>query len=226
MRMVIAVSCAGLLFSGCASITNEKMQPISVTTVMDNVPVAGIGCSLMNDEGSWYVTTPGSVVVHKSTAALAIDCRKANVGAGSQTFESSANGSVWGNIIFGGLVGYVVDRNSGAGFDYPSNLTVAIRPFGLPVSPSAATVEQPAPPPATPTPVHIPRPTAAPKPTRPAGEFGYEAAKFARERRCAAADTPAQFVAKGPGFESYSVACTSGDVMMVRCEFGTCRALH
>lgn len=36
----------------------------------------------------------------------------------------------------------------------------------------------------------------------------------------------AALAAKGPGFESYSVPCSNGDTMMVRCEFGNCRALR
>ena len=36
----------------------------------------------------------------------------------------------------------------------------------------------------------------------------------------------AHLAAKGPGFETYSVACATGDTMMVRCEFGNCRALR
>ena len=38
-----------------------------------------------------------------------------------------ANGSVWGNILAGGGVGYAVDRNTGAGFDYPTVITVSLR---------------------------------------------------------------------------------------------------
>jgi hypothetical protein len=30
---------------------------------------------------------------------------------------------------------------------------------------------------------------------------------------------------KGPGFETYNVACSSGDVLAVRCKFGNCRVL-
>ena len=36
----------------------------------------------------------------------------------------------------------------------------------------------------------------------------------------------AQLSVKGPGFENYSVGCANGDTMMVRCEFGNCRALR
>lgn len=82
-------------------------------------------------------------------------------------------------------------------------------------------VHQPTPPGATSS-------TAAPVPAaagpRKAGEDVINAERVAKEQGCSA--TPAAaLAAKGPGFESYTLACTSGDVMMVRCEFGNCRAL-
>jgi hypothetical protein len=32
--------------------------------------------------------------------------------------------------------------------------------------------------------------------------------------------------AKGPGFESYTVGCANGDVLLVRCEMGNCRLMR
>ena len=66
----------GLLsMTGCASITGSKLQPLSVQTVLDNREVSGIGCTLTNDAGKWFVTTPGTVTVQKSTADLSVQCR-------------------------------------------------------------------------------------------------------------------------------------------------------
>lgn len=112
-----------LLMSACASITGSKLQPLSVKTVQDNKEVAGVGCTLTNDTGQWFVTTPGTVTVQKSTADMAVNC-KANDAAGQQNVVSKANGAVWGNILAGGIIGYAVDRNTGAGFDYPGVVTV------------------------------------------------------------------------------------------------------
>ena len=49
---------------------------------------------------------------------------------GHETIVSKSNGAVWGNIILGGGIGYVVDRNTGAGFDYPNSITVMLRKMG------------------------------------------------------------------------------------------------
>jgi hypothetical protein len=113
------------LVTGCASITGSKNQPISVSAVCGGEPVDGANCTLMNDKGTWYVKTPGSVMIQKSYGDLAVDCRK-DSSAASGKFQSKSNGGVWGNIIAGGIIGYAVDAGSGAGFDYPPTMTVSL----------------------------------------------------------------------------------------------------
>ncbi len=119
-----------LTVTGCASIAGEKTQPVTVKTVHDSKEVAGVKCTLMNDAGKWEVTTPGSVTIHKSTGDLAVDCNADGNTAGHETLVSKSNGAVWGNIIAGGGIGYIIDRNTGAGFDYPNSITVVLRKIG------------------------------------------------------------------------------------------------
>lgn len=57
------------------------------------------------------------------------------------------------------------------------------------------------------------------------GRDAYNAGKLAAQQACSAQPRPA-LVGRGPGFESYTVECTSGDTLMIRCEFGNCRALR
>lgn len=139
MKKLIVISLA-LSCIGCASITGSKLQPMSVQTILDNKEVAGATCTLTNDVGKWFVTTPGSVTVNKSTGDMAVDCRT-NSAVGQENIVSKANGGVWGNILAGGVVGYVVDRNTGAGFDYPSTIVVVLRKIGeaIGLTPPAAT---------------------------------------------------------------------------------------
>ena len=115
---------AASITSGCASITGSRNQPLSVQTHQKGVQVVGANCTLQNDKGSWFVTTPGSVVIQKSYSDLAATCNKEGMVPGVATFKSGSNGGVWGNIVAGGLIGYAVDASSGAGFDYPSLLSI------------------------------------------------------------------------------------------------------
>ncbi len=130
-----------LAMTGCASITGSKMQPVSIQTTANAVEVTGVSCTLVNDAGKWFVTSPGSVTIQKSTGDLAISCAK-NELIGNAIAVSKSNTAVWGNIIFGGGIGYIVDRSTGAGFDYPQAITIPLRQLGsnepLPAAPVAS----------------------------------------------------------------------------------------
>lgn len=58
-----------------------------------------------------------------------------------------------------------------------------------------------------------------------AGVDAFSAERLARQQACH--DQPRALLAtKGPGFETYTVACRSGDALAIRCEFGQCRVLR
>ena len=105
--------------TGCASITESKNQSMSVSTS----DVTGAMCTLSNSKGSYYVnSTPGSVMVRNACDQLTVTCKKdgyvpANPAAGS--IQDKSKGMAWGNILFGGIIGIAVDRNTGAGCNYP-----------------------------------------------------------------------------------------------------------
>ncbi len=61
--------------------------------------------------------------------------------------------------------------------------------------------------------------------SRPTGRDTYNAEKLAKNRACAAQPL-ASLSAKGPGFETYSVPCSDGHSIAIRCEFGNCRVLQ
>ena len=84
--------------------------------------VTGAMCTLANSKGSYYVTTPGSVMVRNACDQLSISCTKegyvpANPAAG--TVQDKAKSMAWGNLVFGGIIGLAVDRTTGAGCQYP-----------------------------------------------------------------------------------------------------------
>lgn len=115
---------AVVLLTGCASITGSKNQPVSIQAVHTGKSIEGADCTLTNDKGTWFAKTPGSVVVQKSGQDMVIRCEKDGIPAGSTTVASSANAGAWGNILFGGIIGYAVDAGTGAAFDYPTSLSV------------------------------------------------------------------------------------------------------
>ena len=86
--------------------------------------VAGAKCSLKNDKGVWYVSTPGSVSVHRSYGELSLTCTLAGLPDGIATVKSSTTAAAFGNILIGGVIGAGVDVATGAAYSYPDLLLV------------------------------------------------------------------------------------------------------
>ncbi|MBB3223146.1 hypothetical protein [Pseudoduganella umbonata] len=153
LRSSLPATLAGLL-AGCATLTESTEQYVMVQTVLDHQQVAGIGCVLSNDTGRWFVTSPGRVRIRKSTQPLTVDCRLDDVVAYDQ-IGPKQNSSRWGNILLTAGTGQFVDRQTGAGFDYPGTLTVLLKrvaPAKPPTVPAPPPAAAPPPPPSAPQP--------------------------------------------------------------------------
>ena len=123
MRLIV-VSLV-LLLTGCATITGTETQPISITTQNDDGElVQSARCTLRNDKGVWSAMSPGFVNVGRSAEDLVIDCRKQGLPDGFARAISRAHGGMFGNIIFGGGIGAIIDHSKGTGYDYPNTIPV------------------------------------------------------------------------------------------------------
>jgi len=262
----LVVSIALTTLTGCASIVNGQNQSVSVETRAGGNSVSGANCTLSNNKGTWYVTTPGSTTVNRSYEDLAVRCDKTSMEPGLASVKSATKAMAFGNIIFGGVIGAGIDIGTGAAYDYPTLITVAmgsssvvgapqVNPSDSAVPPgpggppipnqgTSAAIAQPVSTTATapqnvgsaqpgaalaPAPlpagiVQLPRQPAPPPPPKPIGVDSYSAERLARQAGCNI-DPAATLIAKGPGYESFSVQCTNSDVLMIRCESGNCREL-
>jgi len=168
MRHRTAIATVGLLsaLGGCATLTGNTDQMVLVQTIQDNRELVGAGCILSNDVGRWFVTTPGRITIRKSQAPLKVDCRKTGSPAvvTDNTIDPKLNGSVWGNVILTLGVGYFVDRNTGAGFDYPSVLTIIMQDPARLAPPPAPVAARHAAAPAEAVPQPVVQPRVAPSP--------------------------------------------------------------
>ena len=113
------------MLTGCASITGGVNQSVTVVTRHQGISLTGANCELANDKNKWMVTTPGSLNVERSTQEMVVRCELAGYETGLTVLRPSA-GMVWGNLIAGGLIGYAVDSGQGAGFDYPTLITIEL----------------------------------------------------------------------------------------------------
>ena len=112
--------------SGCSTLTGEgTSQNLSVMTYTpENQDLTGASCELKNDEGLWTAVTPATVMVRRSNKDLMVKCSKAGFSDATANVVSQTKANMWGNIIFGGGIGAIIDHNKGTGYDYPNQLPV------------------------------------------------------------------------------------------------------
>ena len=118
MKLIARTACVAacaLLLSSCATIVGGKYQNVSVDTKASDQSSIAAQCTLSNDRGTVSVTTPGTARVRRSDGALDVSCQKDGAQIGQQTYHASTRGMVWGNILFGGVIGWlIVDPATGA----------------------------------------------------------------------------------------------------------------
>ena len=124
MKIALAALAPIALLAGCASIVNGQTQVISIKTIAKGEDVDKCACTLLNNKGTWYVTSPGTVSVHRSFQDLQVTCKKDGLEPGIVAVKSSTKAMAFGNILFGGIIGAGVDSGTGAAFDYPPLIPV------------------------------------------------------------------------------------------------------
>ncbi len=109
--------------SACSTITQSESQSLALTATYQGNAVEP-DCKLKNDKGAWESKTPSNVTVRKSNEDLEVTCSKEGMPTGILKAVSRAAGSMFGNIIFGGGIGAMIDHNKGTAYDYPNQLPV------------------------------------------------------------------------------------------------------
>lgn len=116
-----------VLLPGCASITGSSTQNISIQTrAPDGKEVKEAQCDLINKRGTYFLTTPGTIMISRSNDDLTVTCRKDGFENGRAGVVSNTKGSMFGNIILGGGIGAIVDHNNGSAYEYPSFVQVVM----------------------------------------------------------------------------------------------------
>jgi len=121
---------ATALFGGCASITGTTMQNFTIQTMdRDAKELAGATCEMSNNKGKWFINTPGSTTITRSNDNLNVTCQKTGHENGRVSVVSATKGSMFGNILFGGGIGAIIDHNTGAAYEYPGFVQVMMGMF-------------------------------------------------------------------------------------------------
>lgn len=120
MKLVLAIAAVAAL-SGCASVVNDSTHPMKVETLTsDGKAFSGAECKLGNDYGSITVKSGDTAQVRRSSKDMDITCVASNQVDAKGRAISRANGGMFGNIIFGGGIGAIIDHNKGTAYTYPT----------------------------------------------------------------------------------------------------------
>jgi hypothetical protein len=63
-------------------------------------------------------------MIQKSASDLTVVCTKKGHESGTTKVTSSVNGGMFGNIIFGGGVGAIIDHSKGTAYNYPETVPI------------------------------------------------------------------------------------------------------
>lgn len=123
VKGIVLASVVGL--SACATIVGGRYQQVSIQAPSGgSTAIVGSTCSVHNDKGTVNVTAPGNALVHRSSEPLNVHCMRNGQEVASGVYPAHLRGMFWGNIIFGGAVGMVVDLSNSAARHYPKELTL------------------------------------------------------------------------------------------------------
>jgi hypothetical protein len=113
------------LTTGCATLTKGTSQTVTV-----NTDPSGAMCTMTRDAKPVAVvnSTPGSVPVEKARGTIAVLCTKQGYQDAAGNLAAEFQAMTFGNLLFGGIVGVVVDAASGAMNQYPESVTITLIP--------------------------------------------------------------------------------------------------
>jgi PEGA domain len=116
----------GALLAGCATVINGTTQTIPIAS---DPPAADVIV-----DGSTAGQTPTKVVLKRNADHL-VTLQKAGYEPTTLPIVKDVGGTVWGNVLVGGLVGWGVDATSGAQYKLvPSTVSVTLAPVSTTVT--------------------------------------------------------------------------------------------
>lgn len=125
LRTFLSAAALMAVLPGCATITSSEVQTLTLSAKNEQgQAIEKADCMLRNDKGTWQAQTPGTVAVRRSSEDLIVECKKEGSPDGILRAISRAAAGMFGNIIFGGGIGAIIDHTKGTGYNYPDDLPV------------------------------------------------------------------------------------------------------
>lgn len=113
------------LFTGCASISGDDTSRLSK---IESDP-DGAKCQVINSVNvKRDITTPADLFLQPKYDPINISCEKEGYKRSSDVIDTTLVDAVYGNILFGGLIGVAIDHSSGQNRKYPPLIKVFLEP--------------------------------------------------------------------------------------------------
>jgi len=126
LKNILFAIAATIVLANCSTITTGTQQSVFI----DTPKVMGATCRLTDSKtGTWNLpASPGSVSVLKGDGPMNIACSKEGYETATISVDETLVAATLGNILIGGGVGFLIDAASGAAQEYPSKITVWMKP--------------------------------------------------------------------------------------------------
>lgn len=127
-RLAAAISL--LTCSACASIISDNESTTYFATTPEHAR-----CELHGQDFTRVVETPGSMVLPADAAPVTVACTAEGYRTTTALLDTSADGWVVGNALFGllgGPIGLIIDASRGAGQQYPPQFALVLEPSSFP----------------------------------------------------------------------------------------------
>lgn len=144
-----------LLVTSCASIVSDTSYQVTIRSHPEGASFMVIDS---DDDLLHQGVTPETVTLDASSgffskAKYKITFDKPGYAQASRSLSAKIDGWYVGNIVFGGLIGWlIVDPATGAMWKLPKNISATLRPLQAPLVQQPAYVPQPQPQPQSPEP--------------------------------------------------------------------------
>lgn len=118
----ILVTTMVLGLTGCATLMNDAMIPITFTTSSGE----SADCTFRNKRGTWQSTIPASVMIRRSDDALNVECQTSDGRRGVGFMESKMGAEIVASAVFLdlGITDAITDKHR----SYDSSYIVMIPP--------------------------------------------------------------------------------------------------
>lgn len=114
-----------VLLTGCASVVQGTDQVISIETLApDGKLLPNASCTASNNFGSWTISTPGAIKVHRSPQNLSVVCHKAGEPPGMVSAQPTMDNVIYGNIALVCMLCTDLDLRNGAAYSYSPLISV------------------------------------------------------------------------------------------------------